>query len=392
MSLPRKAPIVIAVAAAAGIGVWLWAARRDAGNGTLRVSGNIEVTTVELSFRIPGRMQQRLLSEGEAVKAGQAVARLDDADLAREVEGRKADVAVAQAALAELLAGSRPEEIAQAEAAARRAEAALNELKTGSRPQEIAASAASVETYLAVTQYLRLERDRQKFLADNGAVPKRDFDLLDAARNAGEALLKEAGERLKLVREGPRSEQIAQAEATLKQAQAALELVRKGPRVETIDQARARLNQTQAAQALAELRFGYAVLASPIEGLVLADHAEAGEYVTQGTPILTVADLRKVWMRAYVDAPDLERLRLGARVRVTTDAPSHRAYEGTLSFISPVAEFTPKTVQTQKERVKLVHRVKIDIPNPDLALKPGMPADAELRDADTPATPSGRAR
>lgn len=387
MSRFRKV-IVLVLIAAAGIGVWVWHSRRAEDNGRLRVSGNIEVTTVELSFRVSGLMQERLLSEGETVKIGQTVARLDAAQFQRELDASKADVALARAALAELEAGSRPEEIAQAEAAAQKAEAALKELKSGSRPQEIAASSASTEAYLAVTQYLRVERDRQKFLADNGAVPKRDFDLLDSARNAAEALLREAGKRLELVREGPRVEQIAQAEAALKQAQATLALVRKGPRAETIDQARARLAQATAAQSLSELRLSYAMLTSPTEGIVLAEHAEAGEYVGMGTPVLSVADLRRVWMRAYVDAPDLERLRLGGKVKVTTDSPLRKSYEGTVSFISPVAEFTPKTVQTQKERVKLVHRIKVDIPNPDLALKPGMPADAEFPDAES----SGRAR
>lgn len=389
MPASRKVLLLAAVACALGLGAWAWSARHTPTEGRLRLSGNIEVTSVELSFRVPGQLRERLLGEGETVRAGQVVARLDPAPLERELDARKADVALAQAALAELLAGSRPEEIAQAEAAVRRAEAALNELKAGSRPQEIAASSASAEAFLAVTQYLRLERDRQKYLADNGAVPKRDFDLLDAARNAAEGLLREAGERLKLVREGPRSEQIAQALAALQQMQAALDLVRKGSRAETIDQARARLDQARAAQALAQLRLDYAALPSPVEGWVLAEHAEAGEYVAQGMPVLTVADLRRVWMRAYVDAPDLERLRLGARVRVLTDSPARRVHEGTLSFISPVAEFTPKTVQTQKERVKLVHRIKIDIPNPDLALKPGMAADAELG---APASPSDPAR
>jgi HlyD family secretion protein len=192
------------------------------------------------------------------------------------------------------------------------------------------------------------------------------------------AQLKEAEERLKLLKEGPRKEQIEQARAALMQAKETLILVKKGPRKETIDQARARLDQANQALAMAETQLGYATLVSPISGVVLSKNVEPGEYVAPGTPVVTIGNLDNVWLRAYINETDLGRVKVGQRVRVTTDTYPGKVYEGYISFIASQAEFTPKNVQTEKERVKLVYRIKIDIPNPNMELKPGMPADADI--------------
>ena len=111
---------------------------------------------------------------------------------------------------------------------------------------------------------------------------------------------------------------------------------------------------------------------------MLSENVETGEYVAPGTPVVTVGDLENVWLRAYVQETDLGRVKVGQRVLVTTDTYPGKAYEGRVSFVASKAEFTPKNVQTQQERVKLVYRVKVDIPNPGMELKPGMPADAEI--------------
>jgi len=110
----------------------------------------------------------------------------------------------------------------------------------------------------------------------------------------------------------------------------------------------------------------------------LSKNVEAGEYVAAGTPIVTVGDLERPWLRAYINETDLGRIKVGQRVRVATDTYPGKIYEGHISFIASEAEFTPKNVQTQKERVKLVYRIKVDIPNPNMELKPGMPADADI--------------
>lgn len=295
-------------------------------SGTISVSGNIEVTTVELSFKIPGRVLERPVDEGETITKGEVVARLDPADLLHEAASRRAETDGARAMLTELETGYRKEEIAQAEAVLRRIE--------------------------AEAERIRIDFGRQQQLFKKEVISARDFDASRAAYEGSRASVREARERLTLLRSGPRKE--------------------------TIEQARARLRSAEEIQALAETRLGYATLVSPVNGLVLSKNIEPGEQVSAGTPVLTVGMLDEVWVRAYISETDLGKVMVGQQATVTTDSYPDKKYPGRISFISSEAEFTPKNVQTKKERVKLVYRIKIVIPNPDRELKPGMPADATL--------------
>ena len=297
-------------------------------NGTraenLVLSGNIEVTDAQLGFKIPGRVVERFVSEGDRITAGQLVARLDDIEQKEQVTFRRAELAAAEAALAALQAGSRPEEIAAGQASLRSAEAECDRA--------------------------RLDFARQKELRGKDAIADRELEASQAQLNVAEARASEAAERLKLVQAGPRSEDIAQG--------------------------RARVEQSRAAVALAETQVDNTRLSSPLAGIILSQNIEPGEYVSPGTPVVTVADTAHVWVRAYVNQTDLGRVRLGQKIVVRTDTIPNKSYEGTVGFIASEAEFTPKTVQTTKERVKLVFRIKIDLANPNDELKPGMPADA----------------
>ena len=190
----------------------------------------------------------------------------------------------------------------------------------------------------------------------------RDFEIREADFDVAQAKLRDATERLRLLEKGPRQEKIAQARAQVDAARQAL------------------------ARTLTQL--GYTTVPSPLTGVVISKNVEPGEYVAAGTPIVTVGDLEHIWLRAYVNETDLGRIKLGQPVRVTADTYPGRVYQGRVSFISPEAEFTPKNVQTDKERVKLVYRVKIDISNSRMELKPGMPADAEILLAEAPANPT----
>ena len=294
--------------------------------GVLWVSGNIEITDAEVSFKIAGRVVERSASEGESVKAGQSVARLDTSELAQEVALRSAEVRAAEASLAELVTGSRPEEIAQSEAVVRRMQA------------DVARARADFK--------------RLKKLYEQDNVSGQDYD---AAKSAVEVTTAKLGE-----------------------AQEQLRLVQKGPRIEKVERARAQLQQAKEALALAETRLGYATLTSPLTGVVLSHNIEPGEFVAPGTPIVTVGDLAHVWLRAYIDETDLGRVKVGQAAKVTTDTYPDKDYEGRVSFIASQAEFTPKSVQTKKERVKLVYRTKITVDNPHMELKAGMPADARI--------------
>lgn len=351
----------------------------------IRLSGNIEVTDVEVSFKISGKVKERLVSEGERVTVGQQVARLESKDLENEISIRRAEVQGAEADLAELLAGSRPEEIGESRATVEKARSNLDELLAGSRPEEISASEATVERARTDMENLKVEMQRYKKLFADGVVSEEKYDNARAGYEMAEAQVKQTEEMLKLARQGPRKEDIEQARAALREAQQKFKLVKKGPRQENIEQARAHLAMAKGSLSLAETRLGYAEVASSLTGVVLSENIEAGEYVVPGTPVVTIGDLVNVWVRGYISETDLGRVKVGQTAHVTADTYPGKVYSGVVSFIASQAEFTPKSVQTKKERVKLVYRVKVDIHNSSMELKPGMPVDVDILLIEKPA-------
>jgi HlyD family secretion protein len=186
-----------------------------------------------------------------------------------------------------------------------------------------------------------------------------------------------------MVREGPRQEEIQRTEADVQQAKGAvleagageLEIVHRRQQLATLD---ANIRRDRAALAVAEAQLGYTVLRSPQAGVVLRKHAEPGEIIAAGTPVVTIADLDNIWVKIYVPEPQLGRIKLGQTAEVTTDSYRGRIYRGTVTFVNSEAEFTPKSIHTPEERVKLVFAVKIAVGNPNQELKPGMPADARV--------------
>jgi HlyD family secretion protein len=318
-------PVVLMLAL--GVGVALATACRQGRVTRLALSGNIEVVQVEASFRVAGKVLERPVDEGQTVEAGQLLARLDARDLEQQVAMRRADAATARAALDAMLAGSRKE--------------------------EIAASRAALDQATADLRRLEPDEARIRDLQRQGILSVRDYEASRAALEA--------------------------ARGKVQQADQQYLLVRKGPRKEDIDQARARSEEAQQALALAETQLGYATLRAPSAGVILSKNIEPMEYVSPGTAVVTMADLRQVWMRAFVEETDLGRVKVGQRAFITTDTFPGKRYEGRVAFIASEAEFTPKAVQTRKERTKLVYRIKIDIPNPAMELKPGMPVDAEIQ-------------
>lgn len=324
--IPRDVIRIALATALVGFGMQGCSRRHRETDDALTLSGNIEVVDAQLGFKIPGRVTERLVSEGQRIATGQLIARLDDAEQKEQLALRRAELAGAEAMLAELEAGSRPQEIAAAEAAVRSAEADRDRAK--------------------------LDFTRSEELRTKDVISSRDFEAAQAQLKVAEARVTEAAERLKLIKAGPRAE--------------------------SIQQARARVEQGKAAVAIAATQLENTTLFSPLNGIVLSHNIEAGEYVSPGTGVVTVADLAHPWVRAYVPQTELGRVHHGQKVAVHTDSYPSKAYNGTVGFIASDAEFTPKTVQTTKERVKLVFRVKVEVENPNDELKPGMAADVRL--------------
>lgn len=361
------------------------------GNSTsLKVSGNIEVTDAQMSFRIPGRLEKRLVDEGDKVTDGQLLAALEKTDQQIAVAIAEAGLAYARSVLSELETGSRPEEIDRSRARVLQAKSALTELTNGSRIQEIEGAkaeldraGASVKTAEVQLHQAKADVERYEALFKEGGISQREYELyrtrFESAKNTREEALsglKNAREALSLRKEGPRIEKIRNARAALKQAEAEYALVKTGPRKESIQQAAARVKSTEEALNQASQQLRYTELFSPMAGVVLSKSAEPGEYLNPASPVVTLGDIRHPWLRAYISEKDLGRIKLKDPVTVTTDAFPNKTYRGRVSFISSQAEFTPKSVQTFEERMKLMFRIKIELENPDEELKPGMPADA----------------
>ena len=322
-----RKPVIIIVVIIAAAAIAVSAIRRAPEEaGRLKVSGSIEATTTEISFKVPGRLARRLVDEGDTVRRGQQVAVLHIDEFLEERNARASELKANQAALADLVAGSRREEIAQAEAVLARMRAEADRMAK--------------------------EFARAETLFKREVIPLKELDAARAGRDSSAAAVREAKERLQLMKIGPRPHAVSQA--------------------------RARVEAAGAALALAETRFSDTTVSSPVDGLVLAKHAEPGEMLAPGAPVLTIGKMDEVWLKAYIPETELGRVKVGQKVRVTSDTWPGRVYDGMITFISSQAEFTPKNVQTEKERVKLVYRIKITLPNPKMELKPGMPADAVI--------------
>ncbi len=386
----KKLILVIAlvvVAAVVVIGSRSWFHRGD--GRSIRVSGNIELTEVNISFKIPGKLIERRVDEGDRVTAGMLLARLDKDQLVGQSERARGGVASAESQLAQqttaidFQAESLEGQIQQRAAEVRAAEARLAALVAGSRVQEKQQAQSSVDR--AQTEYDRATADwkRAQTLIKNEDISAADFDQYRTRYETADAQMKTAREQLALVLEGPRKEDIDASRAQLAQAQAVLRLAEaqrielKRQRQQLVQRA-ADVVQRKADLSVVQTQLDDTEATSPIGGVVLVKSAEVGEVVAAGTAVLTVGDVDHPWVRAYISESDKGRVKLGDKVNVTTDSYPGKIYPGRVSFISSEAEFTPKQIQTAEERAKLVYRVKITVDNPKGELNSNMPADAEI--------------
>lgn len=326
-SLSKRMVIASGVVILVGvIGAWsaLLGFRSNDGSSIV-LQGNVDVRQVNLSFKVAGRIAEMRVDEGNRVEPGMVVASLEKTYFADEVRLARARVAAQAAVLARLENGTRPEEISQARAAVAEREAAL--------------------TLAQAT----LERQQQ--LASRDIASHQRHDEATAAAE--------------------------QARAALRSAQETLKLAEIGPRREDIDAAKAQLEAENATLAQAERRLADSDLVAPSAGIVLTRVREPGAIVAAGETVYAVTIISPVWVRTYVTEPDLGRLRPGMPVEVQTDAGT--TYQGQIGFISPVAEFTPKSVETKELRVSLVYRLRIVVEGETAGLLQGMPVTVMVK-------------
>jgi len=315
----------LALMAVAVLAVWR-VRRAPAAPTRLVLYGNVDLRQVDLPFNGTERITEVLVQEGDRVHAGQVVARLDTRRLAPQVAQTEAQAASQRQVVARLRHGNRPEEVAQALAAVASAQA----------------DAANA----------RQRYDRLASLAESHIVSQQDVDNAKAALDVADAKLMSGEKALALEVAGPRAEDIAQAEDQLRGYEAQLALLR---------------------QELAD-----AVLTAPSDGVVRARLLEPGEMASPTKPVISLAITNPKWIRAYVPEPDLGRVRSGMDASVAVDAFPHRVFSGWVGFISSVAEFTPKEVQTEALRPSLVYEVRVFVRDSADALRLGMPATVAL--------------
>ena len=384
-----KRIIVIVALAAVGIAVALAFRTRNQPDGRIRISGNIELTQVNIAFKVSGRLIERAVDEGDLVKKGMVVARLDKDQLLRQREREQAALAQAQSQLAE--AGttvewtrqSQASDLDQRRADANQAQARLRELEAGSRPQEVKESSAAVESARAAAEAAQKDWERAQVLYKQDDISASQYDQYRKNAESAAAALRQAQERFAMVREGPRKEeieaaraQVTRAAASIKWAEAQrLDVTRKQ---EDVVSKRADIDRQRAQVGQIDSQLGDTVAASPIDGVVLVKSANVGEILAPGTTVMTIGDIDHPWLRGYINERDLGRVKLGTKAKISTDSYPGKVYWGKVSFIASEAEFTPKQIQTSEERLKLVYRIKIDVDNPQHELKSNMPADAEL--------------
>jgi HlyD family secretion protein len=359
------------------------------GGGNIRLSGNIELTQVDIAFKTSGRMIELSINEGDRVTAGQVIARLDSDQLRQQRNRDHAARVAAETALPQLQTtieqrkASLAAELELRKAEVHQAEAGLQELLAGSRQQEIAESKAAVEQARAQLLQAQQDWERAQVLHKNDDISTAQRDQYKARLDTNTALLRQAEERAALVMEGPRKEEIESARARLNQARASLRLSETGEldirrMGQELQTRRAEVESASAQVAFIDAQIQDTLAMSPVNGVVLVKSAEPGEVLAAGTTVVSIGEMDRPWMRGYITEPDLGRVKLGGRVRLTTDSYPGKVYWGKITFISSEAEFTPKQIQTPEERVKLVYRIKIEMENPNQELKLNMPVDAEI--------------
>ena len=330
MATPSARRARLAVVLAVGLAVLFFAGRAAGWWGgpdeaATKIYGNVEVREVELGFRVGGRIAQVLVDEGDKVTPGQELARLDAQPIRDRLAGAEAKVAAAAAMVSKDAAGSRPQEVRAAQSAVVDAEARLSEAR-------------------------RLS-ERRRALNERGFIAKAELEESQSALTA--------------------------AAAQVDAARAALSLAQEGTRAEDRTATRAGAAQMAAERRAIQTDLSDAVLKAPSAGQVLTRVRESGAIVQPGEIVYTVALTQPVRVRAYVAEPDLPKVRPGMRVTVQVDGTDKR-WSATIGYISPVAEFTPRTVQTEDQRADLVYRIRLTVDDPGNDLRQGQPVTVTL--------------
>jgi HlyD family secretion protein len=367
--------LVLAIVAAAA--AWKYLSSRAA-TDRLVLSGTIEADEIHIGSKVAGRIAAVLVKEGQEVKQGEPIIRFENYDLDARRNDAVASVAEAEANFEKMKDLSRPEEIAQAKA---RAEAALMNLelaRNGPRKQEIEAARAEFEAANADYEVARTTLARVERLTREGIQSRQDYDNAKATFERAGGLREAARQRLNLLLAGTRNEEVQRAEREYRQAAANLQLVQRGARKEDIEAARAQLERARAALQQIETQLGELEVKAPADAFVEVFQVRPGDLINPNSPVATLVEINRLWVRVYVPEPELGHVQLGKEVSVNVDTFKGESFKGTIEHVSSRGEFTPRNVQTRDERTHQVFAVRVRVDNSLHRLRAGMAADVGI--------------
>ncbi len=353
-------------------------------------SGTLEATQAELSFQAAGRVVDLPVDEGQSVEKDQILAVLDRSEYQARYDQAKANMDAAKADLARLAVNLDvyrnvlPADVERYEAGVSVLKAQMDQMEAGYRVQDVEKADYNLSSLKASMETARKNKERFDRLFSENIVSEKEHDSAALQYETALKAYESARATMDQMKEGYRDEDVRVSKARLVEGEAALKQARSNlakidMTEKEVEAARARVRASEASFRLAETQLGYMELKAPFKGIITSRNIEPGEVVSLGQDVFSLADLSSIELKIYVDETEIGKVRPGRDADVTVDTFPDKVFKGKVSFISPEAEFTPKIIQTHKERVKLVYLVKVIIPNPDLDLKPGMPADARLK-------------
>jgi multidrug resistance efflux pump len=346
-----------------------------------KVSGFLEADEIRVGSRVGGRVRAVHVQEGERVAKGQLLVELEPFDLRERLREAEAQLAAREADVQRLEHGYRAEEIAQAEARYRQLLAEQSKLRAGPREQEIKVARAQLKVAQAELDLAQQSHARVVSLVEKRAAAAEELDRADERLKAATANVALREQQLDLQLVGTRQEDLDQIDAQVEESRHAWDMLKNGYRAEDVAAARAARDAAQYALDALQTQLTELRITSPLDGVVEAMELQPGDLAPPSAPVLSLLDDRQLWVRAYVPQNQVA-LHVGQTLKVVVDSFPRDALEGTVTFISRLAEFTPSNVQTPVERAKLVFRIKVSLQNADRKLLPGMSADIWLPDAE----------
>jgi HlyD family secretion protein len=387
VQLKKRLILAVFLVLLLGVGGLVYWGQRKERSTELYYSGTIEATEANLAFQVSGRVSEVFFDEGQAIKKNQQIAVLDQEEFKARRDQAGSDLIRSQEnlkqleTLLELNRKVLPAEVERVKASVQALQFQLAELEAGYRVQEVDQARYTYEQAQFALEEARKDKIRYDQLFERKIIAESDKDATDLKYENALKGYERAKKAYELRKEGYRKESIATARAKLAEGRAALKQAKDNlKKIEVAEQevkaSKAQVLSAEAALELAKIQLKHTELRAPFNGILVSRNVEPGEVVSPGREVISLADLSKVDLKVFVGETEIGKVKPDQEVEVKIDTFPSKTYAGAVTYISPEGEFTPKIIQTHKERVKLVYLVKITIANPDLELKPGMPADA----------------